>query len=98
MSPVALNTHGLYSSPALDRVKQTPGENPFSILLLRTPDRDSRTVPELIPPVLVVTTEIEASKRQAAWAAVDRHILPQHTVSSSIRFYLWTTKSSESGM
>jgi len=28
----------------------------------------------------VVTTEIEASKQQAAWSAVDRHILPHHTV------------------
>jgi len=34
----------------------------------------------LIPPVLVVTSEIEASKQQAAWAAVDGHILPNHTV------------------
>lgn len=42
--------------------------------------------PELIPPVLVVTTEIEASKQQAAWSAVDSHILPHHTVSSSVRF------------
>jgi len=57
--------HSVYqpdpTSPALDRVKQTPA-------------------PELIPPVLVVTTEIEASKQQAAWSAVDKHILPHHTV------------------
>lgn len=36
--------------------------------------------PELVPPVLVVTTEIEASKQRAAWAAVDKHILPHHSV------------------
>jgi len=35
--------------------------------------------------VLAVTSEIEASKQQAAWAAVDGHILPHHTVSSSPR-------------
>jgi hypothetical protein len=45
-------------------------------------------VPELNPPTLVVTTEIEASKQQAAWAAVDRHILPHHIVSSSSRLPL----------
>lgn len=44
-------------------------------------DRVKQTpVPELNPPTLVVTTEIEASKQQAAWAAVDRHILPHHIV------------------
>lgn len=44
-------------------------------------DRIKQTpAPDLIPPVLVVTTEIEASKQQAAWAAVDRHVQPYHTV------------------
>jgi len=44
-------------------------------------DRVKQTpAPELIPPVLVVTTEIEASKQQAAWSAVDGHVLPHHTV------------------
>jgi len=36
--------------------------------------------PELIPPILVVTSEIEASKQRAAWSAVDNHVLPHHTV------------------
>jgi len=49
------------------------------------PDRDAPAL-ELIPPILVVTTEIEASKQQAAWSAVDKHILPHHTVSFSVRF------------
>jgi len=49
----------------------------------RLPDR---VAPELIPPVLVVTTKIEASKQQAAWSAVDGHILPHHTVSFTARF------------
>ena len=40
-----------------------------------------RLAPELVPPVLVVTTEIEASKQRAAWAAVDKHVLPHHSVS-----------------
>ena len=35
--------------------------------------------------MLLVTSEIEASKQQAAWAAVDGHILPHHTVSFSLR-------------
>jgi len=86
MSSIERNLHGTNSSPASDGLKQTPGEDPCPFILIVGQGIDPSLAgsgylaPELIPPVLKVTTEIEASKQQAAWSAVDGHILPHHTV------------------
>ncbi|KAI8973102.1 ribose 5-phosphate isomerase [Trametes punicea] len=47
------------------------------------------TPPPLAPPQTKVpspTTTIEAAKRLAAWTAVDRHILPEHKVCSTVPY------------
>lgn len=66
----------------------TPSDSPYPSPLRQTLGQTAQYIRTSTPPPLIVpepkvpppTTVVEASKRLAAWTAVDRHVLPEYKV------------------